>query len=223
MADFSFAVNLIRKYEGFHEKAYPNPTTGKEPYTIGYGTQFYPDGSPVKMGQRCTEQKALEYLFNEIDVIYRELLKLNLNLDNHMIQGLISFIHSIGWEPFLYSNIIDCLESDSYSGVCEEISRWIFDENYQLIGGLLDRRREEINLFLNQIEIPHYPSPEILLKAFEEFTGSQNQIEAVRILEQKINPYTLSEFSNNFRFNTESDCAYIDFDFTMSKYNFNVE
>ena len=45
MADFSFAVNLIRKYEGVHEKAYPNPTTGKEPYTIGYGTQFYPDGS----------------------------------------------------------------------------------------------------------------------------------------------------------------------------------
>ena len=60
MADFSFAIDLICKYEGFNEKAYPNNVTGKEPYTIGYGTQFYPDGTPVKAGQLCTKHKAYE-------------------------------------------------------------------------------------------------------------------------------------------------------------------
>ena len=62
MSDFSLAINLICKYEGFNEKAYPDPNTNKEPYTIGYGTQYYPDGAPVKAGQKCTEEKALEYL-----------------------------------------------------------------------------------------------------------------------------------------------------------------
>ena len=66
MADFSLAINLIRKYEGYAEKAYPHPNSGEEPYSIGYGTQFYPDGAPVKKGQRCTKEKALEYLFNEV-------------------------------------------------------------------------------------------------------------------------------------------------------------
>ena len=60
MSDLSLVVNLIRKYEGFNEKAYPDPSTGKSPYTIGYGTQYYPDGAPVKQGQKCTKEKALE-------------------------------------------------------------------------------------------------------------------------------------------------------------------
>ena len=59
MSDFSLTVNLIRRYEGFSEKAYPDPCSGDKPYTIGYGTQYYPDGAPVKIGQRCTEEKAL--------------------------------------------------------------------------------------------------------------------------------------------------------------------
>ncbi len=76
MADYSLAVELIRKYEGYSEKAYPDPATGEEPYTLGFGTQFYPDGSPVRQGQRCTYEKAVEYLFNEITVIEAQLRKL---------------------------------------------------------------------------------------------------------------------------------------------------
>ena len=68
MSDLSHAVNLIRKYEGYSEKAYPDPITGEEPYTIGFGTQFYPDGSPVKRGQCCTREKALEYLAKAVDL-----------------------------------------------------------------------------------------------------------------------------------------------------------
>ena len=107
MADFSFAINLIQKYEGFSEKAYSDHVSGSTPYTLGYGTQYYPDGTPVKQGQCCSKEKALEYLFHEINVINEQLSKLDLDLDSHMKQALISFIHSVGWEPFLYSSIID--------------------------------------------------------------------------------------------------------------------
>ena len=165
MADFSFAINLIQKYEGFSEKAYGDPSSGNKAYTLGYGTQYYPDGTPVKQGQCCSKEKALEYLFHEINVINEQLSKLDLDLDSHMKQALISFIHSVGWEPFLYSSIIDCIENDNLSGACEEISRWIFDENYKIIGGLLDRRKEEIKLFLNNINIPNLKTSDILLSS----------------------------------------------------------
>jgi GH24 family phage-related lysozyme (muramidase) len=199
MADFSHAINLIRKYEGFNEKSYANPVTGGEPYTLGYGTQFYPDGAPVKRGQCCSKEKALEYLFHEINVIDTQLSKLNLHLDDCMRQALISFIHSVGWEAFLYSRVIDGIEHEELCTVTEEISRWIFDEEHRAIGGLLDRRREEVNLFLQKAGVPSRSFTDILLAAFRNYTASIGQVQAIRQLEQRISPYVLSEFANDFR------------------------
>jgi len=199
MSDLSRAINLIRKYEGFNEKAYQDPHTGAEPYTIGFGTQFYPDGSPVKKGQRCSQEKALEYLFHEVNVIESQLLCLNLGPDDSMRQALVSFIHSIGWESFLYSRIIDCLEIEDFSGATEEIGRWIFDQDHKVIGGLLDRRREEMALFLQEIDANPWASTEILLTAFRNYSAAPHEVRAIRILEESISPYILSEFANNFR------------------------
>lgn len=201
MSDFSAAISIICKYQGFSEKAYPDPATGKEPYTIGYGSQFYPDGSPVKRGQCCSKHKALEYLFHEISIIETELLKLNLGLDNCMKQALISFIQSIGWESFLYTGIIDAIEHEDFGTCVEEMGRWIFDGNHQVVGGLLDRRREEIALFLQELEINPWSSTAVLLTAFRNYTAAPHQVKAIRALEEKINPYILSEFANSFEIN----------------------
>jgi hypothetical protein len=78
MSNFSNAVNLICKHAGYNEKAYADPSTGAEPYSFGYGTQFYPDGSPVKREQCCSKEKALEYLFYELNIIDDLLSKLEL-------------------------------------------------------------------------------------------------------------------------------------------------
>jgi GH24 family phage-related lysozyme (muramidase) len=199
MADFSHAINLIRKYEGFNEKAYADPTTGTEPYTLGYGTQFYPDGAPVKKGQCCTKEKALEYLFHELNIIDGQLSKLNLGLDDYMRQALISFIHSVGWEAFLYSHVIDCIEHEDLRAATEEMGQWIFDPDYQVIGGLLDRRREEVQLFLQETNVIPWSSSEVLLKAFRNYMAASHQVRAIRWLEEHISPYVLSEFANQFR------------------------
>ena len=115
-----------------------------------------------------------------------------------MKQALISFIHSVGWESFLYSQIIDCIENENFAGVCEDIGRWIFDENYQIIGGLLDRRKEEVKLFLTEIHTNDWKTSQILLNAFRTFDGSAGQIRAIRKLEESVNPYILSDFANGF-------------------------
>ena len=188
------ALSIIKTFEGFNEKAYPDPVTGGSPYTLGYGTQFYPDGSQVKQGHRCTKEKALEYLLYEINVIVDEIDKLNLDLDLYMKQGLISFIHSAGWDSFLYSSIIDHCEAENYILAAQEFGKWIFNEEHEVIGGLLDRRRQEASLFLDIGNLPG----DLLLKAFRNYSASPEQVAAIRQLETEINPYVLSEFANKF-------------------------
>ena len=53
------AAGLIAlvSHEGFRDKAYI-PVPGDRP-TVGFGSTFNPDGTPVKMGDTATPQKAL--------------------------------------------------------------------------------------------------------------------------------------------------------------------
>ena len=223
MPGFSKAIDIICRYEGYKEKAVADPVTGKHPYTFGYGSQFYPDGSPVKAGHYVTKQKASELLRNEIYVIDSELDKLHLDIDSSMREALISFIHSIGWEPFLYSNIIDHVDSLKYHAAADEMNRWIFDENHMALGHLLDRRQEETNLFLSEIDTNVASLPNILLTAVKDYCGHPNQIQALVNLERKMNPYILTEFMNTFaieskylsdpiRNDTSYELSYGDFD-----------
>ena len=133
-----------------------------------------------------------------------------------MQQALISFIHSVGWESFLYSQIIDCIENENFSGVCAEIGRWVFDEERSIIGGLLERRQEEVKLFLTQIHTNDWKTSQILLNAFRQFSGSPGEIRAIQKLEESINPYILSDFANRFSSNINSLERNFDSDFYAS-------
>ena len=82
-----------------------------------------------------------------------------------MKNALLSFIHSVGWEAFLYSSIVDAVERGDFAEVIHEFNRWVFDDEHKVIGGLLERRREEGNVFLTDIEELWIP-PDVLLKAF---------------------------------------------------------
>ena len=115
-----------------------------------------------------------------------------------MEQALISFVHSIGWNPFLYSNIIDEIERGDFAEAAEDMKSWIFDENHQVIGGLLDRRREEVALFLREVDGNPWTSTEVLMTAFRNYAAAPHQVRAIRLLEENINPYVLAEFANNF-------------------------
>jgi lysozyme len=198
MSSFARALNIIKKYEGYSECAYPDPSTGGAPYTFGYGSQYYPDGTAVKKGQCCSQQKALEYLQHDIEIIEGDIKRLNLGIDSSMQEALISFIHSVGWDSFLYSNLIDHIECENWSGATAEISRWIFDDYYRAVGGLIDRRREESLLFLEEINDAALLSGDILLKAFRDYTASPRHIRAIRRLEEQLNPYVLASFANDF-------------------------
>jgi GH24 family phage-related lysozyme (muramidase) len=202
MSELKEAIVIIQKYEGFSEKAFPSDEEGA--YCIGYGTQFYPDGSPVKKGQWCTKEKALEYLFDEVKTIKELLADLHLGIGGNTEEALVSFIHSIGWKPFLYGSVIDFINVDDWAGVADEMTRWIFDEHHGVIGGLIERRREEVELLLRDSGIAPWVPSGILLRAFSHYVAAPHQVKAIQHLENNVNPYALAEFANKFQEDTEA-------------------
>src|SRR5512146_939285 len=59
-------VDLIKAFEGSRLEAYPDPKTGGEPITIGWGSTRDRQGRPFKMGDRITQAEADELLMDQI-------------------------------------------------------------------------------------------------------------------------------------------------------------
>ncbi|MCT0207301.1 glycoside hydrolase family protein [Synechococcus sp. CS-1332] len=51
-------AELNHHYEGCRLQAYNDPRTGGEPITIGWGSTFYQDGSPIRLGDVITQEQA---------------------------------------------------------------------------------------------------------------------------------------------------------------------
>lgn len=60
-------LTLIKKFEGCHLKAYPDPLSGGLPITIGWGTTRKRDGSPFKMGDSITQAEADDLLISQCE------------------------------------------------------------------------------------------------------------------------------------------------------------
>jgi GH24 family phage-related lysozyme (muramidase) len=57
-AAVAVALPLVKEFEGCRLSAYPDPETGAEPWTIGWGSTSYDDGAPVKRGDRISQELA---------------------------------------------------------------------------------------------------------------------------------------------------------------------
>ena len=61
-------IELIKRFEGCHLKAYPDPLSGGKPYTICWGSTKKKDGSPFVLGETITQQEADELFMYQLEV-----------------------------------------------------------------------------------------------------------------------------------------------------------
>ena len=96
---YDAASKLIREFEGCHLSAYPDPLSGGEPWTIGYGTTRYSDGRKVQRGDKITIIEANRLLDLEIERIASK-LRSTVPFWNAMTgdkqSALISFAYNLG-------------------------------------------------------------------------------------------------------------------------------
>lgn len=98
-ADLAAALKLIKDFEGCHLEAYPDPLSGGDPWTIGYGTTRYGDGRPVKRGDKINAIEADLLLRQEVDRIagkLRATVPHWAEMADQQKCALISFAYNLG-------------------------------------------------------------------------------------------------------------------------------
>lgn len=141
-------VDLIKRFEGFRAKAYPDPGTGGKPYTIGYGSTVYADGSPVKSGDIISEETAEALLTDYLIKNVKPKLE-PLNLNASQTAALESLIYNIGWGAFSKSKCYKALQEKNWPIFIKEYD-W-FSGGGKFLLGLAKRRTEELYWFFKDM------------------------------------------------------------------------
>ena len=141
---------LIKQYEGCKLTAYPDPATGGEPYTVGYGSTLKPDGSKFKLGEEITQATAdallTDYLIKNIVPVFK---KIPYQLTMNQKRAVASLCYNIGVPAFL--------KSKCYKAMCEKnwlemVNNWDwYKANGKAMNGLIKRRLHEAYLYCSDI------------------------------------------------------------------------
>jgi GH24 family phage-related lysozyme (muramidase) len=92
-------IELIKRFEGCHLKAYPDPKTKGKPYTIGWGSTRKRDGSPFALGETITQKEAdelFEYQLREAFLPALTKIPHYAEMSEEQVGALLSFAYNLG-------------------------------------------------------------------------------------------------------------------------------
>lgn len=137
-------LKLIQQYEGYSAKAYPDPATGAEPWTIGYGHT-----RGVQPGDETTHEQALQYLHDDVqDALGAVDRGVVVPLEQNQIDALASFIYNVGAGNFFRSTLIRKLNEGDFLAAADEFLKWDHAGG-KVMAGLTRRRKAEREMFLS--------------------------------------------------------------------------
>jgi GH24 family phage-related lysozyme (muramidase) len=147
------ATHHIKGFEGFESNTYVDKHATGNPLAIGYGiTSKYPDGSPVKMGDKVTEPEAHEHLKQHIDKHVIPKLEKIPNwgeMDAHKQASLIGFAYNTGggfYGSKGYQTISTHLKNKEWDKV-DDAMKLYNKSGGKVLNGLVRRRDMEANLW----------------------------------------------------------------------------
>lgn len=154
------ARELIKQHEGLRLKAYPDPGSGGDPWTLGYGRAY-----GVKKGDTCTKVQAEHWLDEDIlnaSMIVERAVKVPLS--NSQRDALVSFVFNVGHgakgvkDGFVVlrdgrpSTMLKLLNLGDYYGAAAQFDRWVHGSG-NILPGLVKRRKAEKAIFLKDSEV----------------------------------------------------------------------
>src|SRR5215207_9583173 len=120
MKTSSKGLELIRFFEGLVLKAYPDPGSGAEPWTIGYGKTI-----GVTPGMTCTQAQADAWLAWDVARFERAIERLvKVPLTQSQFDALVSFTFNVGERAFARSTLLRRLNAGAYAEIATQIKRW---------------------------------------------------------------------------------------------------
>jgi GH24 family phage-related lysozyme (muramidase) len=98
-AAVAVALPLVKEFEGCRLTAYPDPETGGEPWTIGWGSTRDSQGRPFKEGDRISQEQADALLRSRLEDDWRRLrdcIPIYKALSLNRQAALLSFTYNCG-------------------------------------------------------------------------------------------------------------------------------
>lgn len=137
-------IDLIKRWEGLELDAYPDPGTGGDPWTIGYGHT----GPEVKKGLSITAEEAEDLLKKDLAKFEAHVSRLaTVELTDNEFAALVSFAYNCGPANLGASTLLKKLNAGDYTGAALEFPRWNKAAG-KVLAGLTKRREAEKQLFL---------------------------------------------------------------------------
>ena len=142
------AVPMVANFEGKRLRAYPDPATGGEPWTIGFGNTHYLDGTKVHPGDEITEDEAEKLLRATVSHFMHDVLALvHVEINANEGAAIVSLAYNIGLGNFRKSTLLKKLNAGDKDGAAREFIRWN-KANHKVLAGLTRRREAEAERFM---------------------------------------------------------------------------
>lgn len=142
------ALDLIKEGEALRLEAYPDPRTGGEPWTIGYGHTGTVDGRKVHRGMKITEAKANE-LFRRDVVSFADSVRalVKVPLSDQQFGALVSLAFNIGAGAVSRSKTLQFINAGEFENA---LSEWVgfVNPGSNVERGLARRRAKEGRMFM---------------------------------------------------------------------------
>ena len=138
---------IIAEFEGCKLTAYQD-VAGI--WTIGYGAIYMPDGTPIKKGDKITQEQADSWLKQDT-ARFQEKVKalVKVMINGNQLSALTSLAYNIGIGAFSRSTLLKLLNlGRPKEEVAAQFLRWNMAGG-KVVKGLTMRRKKEAALFLS--------------------------------------------------------------------------
>ena len=143
----SKGLELIKEFEGFSSVAY---LCSAKKVTIGYGNTFWEDGTPVKIGDQISKERAetlLKHVVDNFSVAVE--VDIKIEVTQNQFDAMVSLAYNIGLGAFKNSTLLRQLNRGNFVGASQEFLRWDKSNGKPLLG--LTRRREREKLLFESL------------------------------------------------------------------------
>ena len=135
-------LELIKSYEGLRLNAYPDPATGGDPWTVGYGST----GPHVRKGLTITLAQAEELLRSDLRRFEDGVAACAPVTTANQFAALVSFAFNCGLGNLKSSTLLRLHNEGKYALAAEQFGRWNKAAG-KVMNGLTRRRASEAALY----------------------------------------------------------------------------
>lgn len=141
-AALGVALDLIKQFEGCELVAYPDPATGGDPWTIGWGAT----GSGIVKGVQWTQAQADKRLAEDVAKFMTAVRKAAPKGTPAQYGAMTSLAYNIGEKAFTGSTLLKLHNAGDYAAAADQFKRWNRG-NGKIMNGLTRRRVAEAEVY----------------------------------------------------------------------------